>query len=283
MKPEDYLDLAIRMIVAFFIPLGWAAILYPLIRKFKKSWPVLVIAATLLSFGLLIFKEITEEGFYISNKIIAYLLGIFFGGAVLSLLFIFKNRWLQTPPEIEYPVSTPEGGKFGGPSKETSRDTPPLHRYKDLHMRYVFYAAILMEEQGKYFYDMLAKKVADLNTKDLCLRLARDEVNHKVFVEKNLYQWLPLPPEKKTLALLDQEIKRWNIYLDLPDINSTEEYMARYAVEQEIKMADFYLSFKSYFSDAWKKMNIETLVLAERSHADKLIEVYPQFKEMVNF
>ena len=275
MTLEEYTDLTIKLIIAFLVPLGWAAILYPLIRKFKKAWPFLLIIATLFSFGLLIIKEMMDQAIPIGDEIIAYLLGIFFGLAVLSLLFSFKNRRFFALSKINTDTT---------PSKDTAspvlpeiirKDEIPLKNSKNIHLRHILEAGILMEERGRDFYNEFAKKVADPKTKDLCRSLAWDELGHKAFIEKILYRWLPLPPDREALSSIGEQMKWLNIYLNPPDINSTEEETAKYAIEQEKKMAYFYLSFEKSFPDTWKRTNIQILVMAERSHANKLISVYP--------
>ena len=70
-------------------------------------------------------------------------------------------------------------------------------------------------------------------------------------------------------------MKFWNIYLNQPNVAATEEDMARYAIEQETRMADFYFSFEKSFPDAWKRNYLQMLVMDEREHATKIISIYP--------
>lgn len=145
---------------------------------------------------------------------------------------------------------------------------------KNIHLRHVLQAAISSEDRGRDFYTALAGKVTDPETKDLCHRLAKDESEHKMFIESMLNQWLPLSPDRDTSAMMAQKMKEWDIFANPPDMGSTEDVMVKYAIEQEIKMADLYLSFEKYFPDAWRMMSIHTLVMTERSHANKLKNVF---------
>lgn len=255
----EYIDLFVKGIVAFFILVGWFIILYPLIRKSRKAWPFLLAIATLLSFSLLVIKEIMDEVTPIFDELVSYALGIFFGIAALFFLFNFKSKWLNALP----------------------KDDTFFQNYKikrKTHLRHLLRAAILIEEQGKNFYDKLAEKVTDTNVKNLCRKLAGDEVTHKQLFQNILSHWLSLSIDSESLASFVQELKMRGVFLNPPSPDSTEEDMVKYAIEQEKKTADFYLSFEKAFPEAWKRMHIQNLVMEERIHANKLIASYPQFK-----
>lgn len=262
MRPEEYLDLTIKLIVALFIPLGWAAIFYPLMKRFKKAWPLLLTIATLLSLALLIIKEAMDRVAPVFDELVAYLLGIFFGTAILSSLFNFKNKWLLVLPKSGTSFQVPKDTALAGLPKTTHKDGLSFSGHHNIHLQNLLQATILAEERGKDFYDTLAEKVISQNAKDLCLRLAKEELKHKAFIEKILYQWLPLPLDTEALILVEQEMAQWNILLNQPDINSTEEEMVKYAIEQEKIMADFYLSFEKSFPTAWKMIDVQMLVMA---------------------
>ena len=132
-----------------------------------------------------------------------------------------------------------------------------------------------MEERGIKFYNDFAKKAVDPKAKELCYNLVKEEFSHKALIEKILYQWLPLPPDKEALNSIEEQIRFWNIYSNQPNVDATEEDMARYAIEQETRMADFYFSFEKSFPVAWKRNYLQMLVTDERSHADKIISFYP--------
>jgi len=157
MHVSDYVDLFVKGAVAFIIPLGWAIIFYPLMRRFRGAWPLLVIAATLLSFFVFVLKEIMDTVTPIFDEIVTYALGIFLGSAALSFLFNFKSGWLKTVPETELFFSNYKIGK-------------------GIHMRHIFQAAILIEEQGKEFYNKLAEKTSSIKVKEICSQLASDDI-----------------------------------------------------------------------------------------------------------
>jgi rubrerythrin len=141
-------------------------------------------------------------------------------------------------------------------------------------MRYLFQAAILVEEAGIEFYTMLAEKSPNQSVKILCARLASDEEKHKKLFQDVLSQWLPLPADQHTLNSLIRELKNNGLFVDMPSMNAPAADLIKYAIEQEKKTADFYLSFEKTFASAWKRMNIRQLVVTEREHANCLMTLY---------
>lgn len=260
MPLSEYVDLTAKAIVAALIPLGWAVILYPLMRKFRRAWTILLVTATLLSLTLFVIKEIMDKVTPVFDEIVAYTLGIFFGGAILSLFFNFKSRWLKTLPK--------KGVLFQN-----------LKVKKNIHLRHLLRMGIQIEQQGEDFYDKLAEKAENLNVKHLCRKLAIDEARHRLFIEKTLYRWLPIPIDMRSLALFERELKKRGIFSDTPPPDASVEDLIRHAIEEEKKTMDFYLSFENSFPEAWKRMRIEKLAEEEKEHINKLINLSSQFKD----
>ena len=144
---------------------------------------------------------------------------------------------------------------------------------RKIHMRHLFQIAILIEEQGIEFYTKLAKQSSDVNVKELCSKLASDEVEHKKLFKDALSRWLPPPADNQSLASLIQELKNAGLFSDEPPLDTSERDMIEYAIEQEKKTADFLLSFKKAFKDEWKRVKIYQLVMTERKHASDLISL----------
>ena len=254
---EKYTFLFIKWIGAFLIPLGWAAILYPLMKKLRKSWYLLVGVASLFSLFTLVFNEMIKEAVPLFDEILAYGLGIFFGAAVLSFMFNFKTKWLNDQPK--------DDSFF------------PRHKVrKKLHLRHIFQMAILIEEKGQEFYYKLADKAVEANLKHMCRSIAQDEAKHKKLFEDTLFRWLPLTADREYLiSFAANELRARGIFLNPPDFTATEDDMARYSIDQEKKMADFYISFENSFPHAWKRMHLQQIVMEERKHASDLMTAYP--------
>ena len=134
-----------------------------------------------------------------------------------------------------------------------------------------------MEEEGKVFYERLAANARNANVKDICLGLARKELEHKQIIESMLHRWLPLPLDTRTAELLKSEIETNGIFMNAPLADAGEKAMVKYAVDQENRMASFYQSFEKAFPGAWKQMHLGELVMEERSHASQLIATYPDY------
>ena len=149
-----------------------------------------------------------------------------------------------------------------------------LARYtseRKIHLRHLLQAGVLIEEQGKAFYDSLAEKAVKQGVKDLCSKLAREEIGHKQFLEDIVSRWLPLPISHESSAVIERELKERGIFVAPPSPDSTEKEFLKYAIETENKMIDFYLFFEEKFSDTWKKMNGERVANEDRRHAEQLI------------
>jgi len=152
---------------------------------------------------------------------------------------------------------------------------------KSIHLRHLLQIGILMEERGKNFYDKLADRAINPDVKRLCNKLAGDEIRHKQLIEDTLSHWLPFPIYPETLERLERKMNVRGIFLNPPPLDSKEEDMAKYAIEQEKKSADFYLSFEKTFPEIWKRMHVQNLAMEEKSHANDLIAAYPQFKDII--
>lgn len=141
---------------------------------------------------------------------------------------------------------------------------------KRLHLRYVLQVAILIEQEGKQFYERLAQASPDTKVKELCVKLAQDESDHKKLFEQVLSQWLSLTVDEEYLKSYIQKLKKEGLFSDPPFLNASEKDLIRYAIGIENKTADFYLSLEKKFPDFWRQMQIHQLVKTEREHADKL-------------
>jgi rubrerythrin len=246
------------LIFAIIIPLGWAVIFYPFMRRAKKRWDILILIATLLSFSTLILKEIIHKVDSPLYDTFIYGLGIIFGVLVLYSFFRLKSNWLEGLPKDDM----------------FFRD----HRIEEkIPMRHLFQIAIRLEEEGKDFYTILAEKASDEKARKMWQKLANDETDHKRLFEKTLSQWLPRPADKESLNSLINELRDRGLFSNplLPD--ATEEEAVKYAIHNEEMTADFYLSFEKTFPDAWRKMHIQELVTMERQHAENLRDFLATF------
>jgi rubrerythrin len=244
--------------LAIIIPLGWGAIFYPVLRKSRKSWPVLMMIASTLSFSTLVLKEILYKANPVLAETFTYAAGTSLGLAALYIIFKFNSKGLEAVPQDHM--------FFRNHEIETK-----------IPMRYLFQVALLLEEQGKEFYEKLADKALDVNAKKLWRDLANDEIDHKRLFETALSRWLPRTANKEFLESLIQQLRRAGLFSNPPPPDATEKDVINYAIRQEEKTADFYHSFEKGFPDTWKRMHIQGLVIAEREHANKLRGILPAY------
>jgi rubrerythrin len=242
--------------LAIIVPLAWSVIFYPVLRKSKKSWHNLVITACILSFLTLILIEIMGKVNPVLGELLIYAAGIVFGVAALYFIFKFKSKWLEAMPK--------ENVSFRDQEIETK-----------VPLRYMFQVAVLIEEQGKEFYEKLAEKASDVKAREFWQGLANDETDHKRLFESILSRWLPRPADKRSLDSLVQALRDRGLFSIPPLPDATEEDVIKYAIQQEEMTADFYLSFESAFPDAWKRTHIRRLVTIEREHAERLRHFLP--------
>lgn len=237
-------------IIAFLIFVAWILIFYPLVRKFREGYPILLTVATILTIITLAAKEWFQAKSLIYNEVIFFAAGVLFGIALLALIFILKNNWLKSLPQ----------SAFIGDRQ--SQSTIPL--------RHVLQIGIFIEENGNKFYKEMSQWANSEDTKKLYDKLADDELKHKEKFEHILYQWLPLPIDKMTLDTIKEELKQRGLFEEPPSPQATEEEVIKYAIRQEEKTIDFYRSFEKSYPEAWKRLKIQGLIKEEIDHADKL-------------
>jgi len=144
-----------------------------------------------------------------------------------------------------------------------------------VRLRDVFRLAVAIEEEGIAFYGGLARRVNTPSVKALCSRLAAEEFSHKELFERQLGRWRALHTHKVLSSALLEHARKQGILIDPPGEGATEEAMAKFAIAQETKTAEFYLSFEKAFPQAWKRAHIQELVLEERRHEADLRAAYP--------
>lgn len=139
-----------------------------------------------------------------------------------------------------------------------------------IRLRHVFQLAISIKEHGAKFYNELAKKVSDARVKKLCTKLANDEGAHKQVFQDILSLWDSVPVDNRMSDLFVKEIKRKGFFQNPPPHDTAEEDMIKYAIEQDRKIANYFVSFEKSFSEDWKKMHLQKIVDKEKEHEKRL-------------
>ena len=129
----------------------------------------------------------------------------------------------------------------------------------------IFDFAMQMEEDGKYFYIELAKKVADKGMKSILEMLANDELKHYHTI-KEMKEKQPMMAETKVLENAKNifaEMKEKNEEIDFPT-SSIDLY--KKAQEIEEKSRNFYLDKSKEIEDPGQKELFLKLAEEEKKH-----------------
>jgi len=130
-----------------------------------------------------------------------------------------------------------------------------------------------MEQQAEAFYRLFAEQAHNADVRELCLRLADDEIRHFRLIENILSGWEPLPVTQSDLEAMDADGKLRNLFLSPPSPNAAKEEIIEYAMNEEEKMVAFYGSFEKEFVRMWKKMKLWDMMEEEKSHVKKLSDM----------
>ena len=75
---------------------------------------------------------------------------------------------------------------------------------------------------------------------------------------------------KSDLDAMDADGKLRKMFSSPTRLNSTEKGIIEYAIDQEIKMVEFYESFENEFTDWWKSTKLQAMVAEEKTHVIRL-------------
>lgn len=237
----------VHFVFAFFIPLGWAAILYPYSRYYRKDWKKMFIYMVALTCVIVVIKELLDLPERLTlNDIVSDLLGIFLGSAMVMALFLVMNRPFSKKASI-----------FG----------------ENVSLSAILAVAKELEERAESFYRNLAKYIPDPDARNICLEVASEEKRHAAVIDSVSSRWLPVAPDPRLRAWVEEKVSRLNMFVfDFPVEDISAKRMLDYAIAQENKTQDIYLSFKRAFP-GWKNVYIQMLIDAETSHIAKMKQV----------
>ena len=139
-----------------------------------------------------------------------------------------------------------------------------------VHLRHVLQMAVRVEEKGLQFYKMYSEVTRDFRVKELVTRIISEEAKHKQLLLSMLAQWKPLAENGDIFERFDTEMKVRRIFFSMPNKYASEDEIIAYAIEQEKKLVDFYKGFEHAFPQGWKRLNIQALVVMERTHVNDL-------------
>lgn len=175
-------------------------------------------------------------------------------GLILYFILAGRRSWLRAKPSHGSDMT-----RFG----------------ENIRLRDLFRLAVLLEEEGLAFYLKMAEKASVPAAKELCLELAGEEVKHRDLLQGQLDSWRPLAVHAAQWPALLEKVRQEGFFGNPPREGASEKELAAYAINQEIKSAEFYGLFEQAFPDAWKRVEIHELVAQERAHEARLRAAYP--------
>ncbi|MEW6026428.1 MAG: ferritin family protein [Planctomycetota bacterium] len=143
----------------------------------------------------------------------------------------------------------------------------------------VFHIAVLIEQNGEKFYRHLETLVDEATTKEICLRLARQEHEHKLLFEKLLsdlvnskslqYNLKDLPQENLSYMKSLSESNVFARALDLDAIskkikNTRDAITTALGFEKDTIV--FFLQMKKFTRPEWGQAEINNLIEQEEEH-----------------
>ena len=136
--------------------------------------------------------------------------------------------------------------------------------------RQVINRAIGMEEEARMMYEIYSEKVENAQARSLLEELAREELGHKLALEK-------IDPDNpgtfKSSELSSGEIGE---IFDKPQISkeATMQEVLRYAISEETGAFNFYNSLAAYVADENFLNLLKKLASEEKNHKQKLERIY---------
>lgn len=159
---------------------------------------------------------------------------------------------------------------------------------KELRLRHVLAAGVMMEEKAEEFYRAHAGRMERPEARDLCLALADEEVGHQQLVRGILSRWQRVPVSPADLRALGAELKISRMFVPPPPPGAGPREILEFAAAAERKMVRFYSRFaeelRAFLSRKrrgdpaeearalWKGVKLREMIEEEKRHVRKLEE-----------
>jgi rubrerythrin len=235
-------------IIAFFFPIAWAIILYPICKKFHFTWIKTIFVVLACSVIAMVLKEYFDPKVSV-NDIVSDILGIFFGTAFLAALFVWGGK----------EMSKLAVGAFQIAGRVSLRDLMSV--------------SLSMEERAVAFFEEASNRLTDERAKELCKTLAREEQEEIDELRSILEQWPKKSPERDFIMALEEKITAQGLYVKPLFTVATREEVLEYAIDMKKLTQDFYSSFKDYFPRYWKREKVRELVEHHKEREEQLKDV----------
>ena len=144
----------------------------------------------------------------------------------------------------------------------------PLRR--KVRLRHVLHLGSVMERHVEAFYRRFAREAQDADVRQLCLKLADEEILHFRMIQELLSKWKPQPPNRSDLEAMDVDRKLRYLLFSPPSPAATSTEIIEYAMNVEKKMVEFYRSFADKFTSEWKIKKLQLIEAEKIQHFMKL-------------
>lgn len=141
---------------------------------------------------------------------------------------------------------------------------------KETRLRHLLHLGSVMERQAEVFYRRFAEQAQDDEVNELCQILADEETNHFKLIRDILTNWKPLPVKSSDLEALDADGRLRSMFSTPLSQDASKEEIIGYAMDQEIKMVEFYRGFEEEFTNQWKLAKLWGMIEEEVSHVRRL-------------
>jgi rubrerythrin len=243
----------IKFVVAFALPPIITIILSFLLRQ-QAIWQELILfIGWMLSLLVLFFREFSGRTLT-QLDVMVYLFGTFAGISALRLWLDQETSWLETTA-----VTSIFSDRFRLP--------------RDVHLRQLLNVAVLLERDGATFYRKLAQGNIPSRVKELCQKFANEEETHQAILQNLSSHWIPLRRDAGQVFDLYSKVKEGRMFGNPPYSITSEQQLIAFAIEQENKLLDFYISFEKAFPEQWNRIKLEQIVMMGQAHVRELSDI----------
>ncbi len=238
--------------VAFFIPLGWGVIFFPIRKKIFRSSTHLLQWILGISLVCVCAKEFFDSAPSV-NDLVSDLLGYFFGVAFLFSTFHWRARRIDRA--VERTIEN-----------------------QSMSLRTTLKFVERIERKSGDFYSSYAKKLRDIRASAICELLARDSYAR---ANKTYYLLSSWKKKEEPLGFFEAMEKQFlgdeTFALAIQEHYRPEQVMERALLFEKTKLLAL-TKFESAFAEDWKLFQFEGVLDELRAQIKKL-EGYLQEKQ----
>lgn len=150
--------------------------------------------------------------------------------------------------------------------------------YRNFTPSQVLNRAIGKEEQAKTMYEIYAEKIGDQQGKQLLQELAKEELGHKLALEK-------IDPEHPgTFTATEISTGDFGEFFDRPQISkeASMQEVLRFAIAEEVDAFNFYSGMTKYTKDENLVNLLNRLAGEEKKHKQRLEQIYDDMFQAEN-